>query len=100
METNLTHTLFFKDITKNKKIYWIVDDYGLKMTLNGAQFDYKNLFNGNKLLGDNILRVMNENWREIADSLVVGVEKAYIPVLKALANQIFTKIPINNIFLM
>lgn len=69
------------------------------MENSGAVIDYKNLFNGNKLLADNILKVMNENWKEVSDVLKDGAEKAYKVVLKSLANKVFEKVPIDEIFL-
>lgn len=68
------------------------------MSNSGAVLDYKNLFNENKLLAENILKVMNENWKEVTDILKNGMEKAYSVILKSFANQVFGKVPIEEIF--
>lgn len=98
MGTTIVHNIQFKEKTKGGKRFWIVDDYRIKMTVSGAHFDYKNLFNGNKLLGDNVLKVMNENWKEVSENLIGGLEKAYNVISKSLANIVFEKIPIDDIF--
>lgn len=94
----MVHTLKFAEKSKEGKIYWVVDDYTLKFSLKGVSFDYKNLFNGNKLLEENILKVLNENWKEVSEVLIEGLEKAYSTVLKSVANQLFAKVPVDEIF--
>lgn len=76
----------------------MIEDYNLKITVTKASFQFENLFNGNKLLSENILKVMNDNWRDVVDGLIGPWEKAYGIVLKAIGNQVFGKIPFSKLF--
>lgn len=94
----MNHIITFKEQQKEGKTFWLVDVYKLGMSITGAHFDYTNLFNGNKLLGDNMLKVMNDNWKDVSEGLIGGLEEAYGIILKAMANQLFEKVPIDEIF--
>lgn len=94
-KSKILHTIHFKENGK----FWRIQDYGLKLAVENATFNYENLFNGNKLLGDNMLKLMNDNWNLIADDIIPGLEETYGLVFKAIGNQLFLKVPIEDIFL-
>ncbi|CAH2009117.1 unnamed protein product [Acanthoscelides obtectus] len=98
-DVTMEHAVKFKEETKGGKKYLIVDSYTLKININGAHYDFQNLFDGDKLLADNILTVINENWKEVFDDVRSGIEGAYSEVCKHIANGLFTHIPYNEIFL-
>ena len=51
-------------------------------------FQFDNLFNGNKELGDNINSVLNDNWKQIFDELYPD----YNEVVRRILTDIMTKI--------
>jgi hypothetical protein len=61
-------------------------------------FHFDNLFNGDKLLGDEINRVVNENWKllfeDIEDTFLDATTKILINIL----NHFFSKVSIEEAF--
>jgi Holliday junction resolvasome RuvABC ATP-dependent DNA helicase subunit len=61
-------------------------------------FHFDNLFNGDKLLGDEINRVVNENWKllfeDIEDTFLDAMTKILINIL----NHFFSKVSIEEAF--
>ncbi|CAH1159731.1 unnamed protein product [Phaedon cochleariae] len=98
-EATFVHTITFKEMMKKGKKLFHVEDYKLSITIKGAHYDFRNLFDGDKNLADNILKVINENWNVIFDDVKHGVESSYAAVFKALANKVFDNIPMDDIFL-
>lgn len=84
---------------KNNKKFFLVDGCKLSFTVEGAHYDFQNLFNGDKTLAEPILKVINDNSLEIFKDVQAGVEASYALVVESLAKHIFNKIPIDEIFL-
>lgn len=67
-----------------------LDVKGLRLNLNATKVDFEmqNLFNGDKELGDNLNKFLNENWMdiylEIRPGVLRGFENAYIGFIKNL----------------
>ncbi|CAG9819734.1 unnamed protein product [Phaedon cochleariae] len=99
MDPRIVHTVVFKELTKNGKKHFHVEDYKLGISIKGAHYDFQNLFDGDKKLADNILKVINENWNVIFEDVRAGVETAYSAVCKAMANRLFDTVPVDDIFL-
>ncbi|KAK9879080.1 hypothetical protein WA026_003894 [Henosepilachna vigintioctopunctata] len=72
-------------------------DLNLEATKITLHFD--NLFNGNKLLGDNINKFLNENWPQLLVDLRPGISGIVESVLKGVLVNIFDKVPMQEIFL-
>lgn len=89
----------FKELNKDGKTFWIVDNYNISLPAAKVTFDYTNLFNGDKQRADSILKIWNDNWQETAVGLLVPMLDCYKASLKETTNQIFGKIPIAEIFL-
>nr|CAI5823294.1 unnamed protein product [Callosobruchus analis] len=98
-DVTMEHIIQFKEQTKGGKKHLIVDTYILKLEIKGANYDFRNLFNGDQALAKNILTVINDNWNEIFSDVKSGIENAYGEVCKIIANGLFSKVPYNEIFL-
>lgn len=61
-----------------------------------VQFD--NLFNGDKVLGDDMNRVMNENWKEIYAEVKKPVMKSFLDIYGKTMQKVFDTIPYNKLF--
>ncbi|KAJ3618228.1 hypothetical protein MTP99_006249 [Tenebrio molitor] len=63
-----------------------------------AWFNFENLFNGDKQLGDNVNQVINDNWKEVFDD----VKSSYIQVINRvcteLLNNFFGKVSVEEAF--
>lgn len=77
--------------------HFLIDPYKLTLDITGAHYNYDNLFNGEKLLGDNVLKVINENPIEVFADVKSGTESSFALVFKALAQQVFDKIPAKEV---
>ncbi|XP_050316088.1 protein takeout-like [Anthonomus grandis grandis] len=93
------HVLQFDETQKDGKTYWVPKDYSLKMYPNHATYKFDNLFDGNKLLGDNINELINKEWMTIFEDVGQGYAAAYAKIFLSYAKKIFGKAPINEIFM-
>lgn len=57
-----------------------------------------NLYNGDKVLGDSTNLFLNENWQEIFNELKRSIFDAFGLIVANLMNQVFRKIPYNELF--
>jgi hypothetical protein len=60
--------------------------------------NFENLFNGNKQLGDNINRVLNDNWKELLEDVKQGCTEVFDTVLNHLLNNFFSKVSLEEAF--
>lgn len=79
-------------------MYFVPRTYTARLHPAHARYHLDNLFDGNKLLGDNINRVLNEEWLTIFRDVAEGYEKAYADVFLQYSKAIFAKAPISEIF--
>ncbi|XP_069702793.1 protein takeout-like [Periplaneta americana] len=97
---NATINLESKIETKNGKGYWNVDKLVLVIKeMDNFQINFENLFNGDKALGDNTNKILNENWRDFWKELKPAFEETFGQVFLHLSRLIFSKVPLNDIFL-
>lgn len=74
-------------------------DYKLSIEPKRVYFDFENLFNGDKILGQATLNFFNEHWKDIFEEIRPQYEESFGLVFKEIANRIFTKVPFDEIFL-
>ncbi|KAK9892734.1 hypothetical protein WA026_021925 [Henosepilachna vigintioctopunctata] len=70
-------------------------------TLNAsfAKYNFENVFNGDKILGAEINKVINDNWKEIYDEVIPGYESAIGMLLTNIANRFLNRVPVSALFL-
>ncbi|KAJ3650906.1 hypothetical protein Zmor_016981 [Zophobas morio] len=78
----------FEEVTKGAKTYYKTGRTELVSRTGNMHFQFDNLFNGNKELGDNINSVLNDNWKQIFDELYPD----YNEVVRRILTDIMTKI--------
>ncbi|KAL1132412.1 hypothetical protein AAG570_010367, partial [Ranatra chinensis] len=61
-------------------------------------FDLKNLFNGDNLLGSNMNRFLNENWKEVTREVGPAVGEAIAEVFKIILTNIAQLVPFSDIY--
>ncbi|KAF6206993.1 hypothetical protein GE061_018230 [Apolygus lucorum] len=57
-----------------------------------------NLFNGDKLLGDNMNLILNDNWKEVLNDLKPSISSTVGQIIVTIINQIFELIPYSQFF--
>lgn len=88
-----------KVITKNGKKYIQTDKFNLSFTTTRLRLNFDNLFNGDKILGDNMNSFLNENWQDILGELKPSISYAMEKILESIVNRIFAKVPYSLLFL-
>ncbi|PSN54021.1 Protein takeout [Blattella germanica] len=92
--------LIAEPLMKKGKQYWNVLEFKVKVThLDKLVVNFDNLFNGDKVLGDNTNKVLNENWGGFWEELRPTFEDSFGQIFLYLAKQCFGKVPENEIFL-
>ncbi|KAM7361884.1 protein takeout-like [Cochliomyia hominivorax] len=88
-----------KPVEKNGQVFAQLEHVKLEIKPDLVQFQFNNLFNGDKALGDNMNQFVNENWRDIFNELEPGLSKALGLVAKQMFNNVFSKFPYNELLL-
>lgn len=61
-------------------------------------FDYQNLYNGDKLLGDATNQFLNENWGDIFREIKANIFDAFTLIAESTLKNVFNKVPYNDLF--
>lgn len=104
-KANLTLTNFrahmaihCKPIQKDGKTYWKVEEFIFKLKASRLYVKLENLFNGDKALGDNMNKFLNDNWEILLAEMQPAFEANLAAAFKEITNRIFIKTPIDSIF--
>ncbi|XP_015598844.1 protein takeout [Cephus cinctus] len=87
-----------KEVTKDGVSYVIFTGLNFDLNPQRVEMHFDNLFNGDKTLGDNMNRFLNENWKEVYSELKSPIEKAFGITILEVTNRIFSKVPAETIF--
>lgn len=73
----------------------------IKATLDTTRFymQLTNLFNGDKLLGDNMNQFLNDNWEDILKELKPAIIGSFTNIFRAIIVNVFENVPYNELFL-
>lgn len=83
---------------KNGKKHWKVESVTLSTEPQHVQFQFDNLFNGDKTLGDNINKVMNDNWKVVFEDLNPNYSEAFGTIGKSVFNNLLEKVSTSELF--
>lgn len=95
----INHVMKFETIQRKGKSYMRATDFKTTMNPEKVIFKFDNLFNGQKDLGDNINKVLNENNEEVFKDVKEGYEKSFGLIFLDLTNRVLPKVPQSEIFL-
>lgn len=99
INTKLNHTLLGEKIEKNGNDYLHITDYTVTLRPEKVIFKFDNLFDGDERLGKEINNVLNDNNKEVFGDVREGYEKSFGLIFKDLANRVFSRVPLKDIFL-
>ncbi|NJI29826.1 JHBP domain-containing protein, partial [Aeromonas veronii] len=73
----------------------------IKATFDTTRFymQLSNLFNGDKLLGDNMNQFLNDNWQDILKELKPSIIGAFTKIFRAIITNVFENVPYTDLFL-
>ncbi|XP_014290335.1 protein takeout [Halyomorpha halys] len=94
---DIVATLKFSEVEKGGKNYFHVDSFETDITPTRSIFNFQNLFNGDKALGDNMNLFLNENHEEIVRELKPAISKGMSAGFIHLSNQVLSRINAKDI---
>ncbi|KAJ9577449.1 hypothetical protein L9F63_005950 [Diploptera punctata] len=97
-----THYNYHWDLIKKKdgKEYFEIKKAKLTMEeIDKTYIQLENLFNGNKLLGDNMNHFLNENSKELVKDLSPSIADALGEYIRQVLNNIYSLVPKENVFI-
>jgi hypothetical protein len=97
---NLKVTVLFdyQEKVKKGKTFINIVSSNLKMDPEFVSYNFENLFDGDKPLGDNINRVLNDNWKEVFDEVKNDYIEVINKILVQLFNNFFSKVSLEDAF--
>jgi hypothetical protein len=97
---NLKVTVLFdyQEKVKKGKTFINIVSSNLKMDPEFVSYNFENLFDGDKQLGDNINRVLNDNWKEVFDEVKNDYIEVINKILVQLFNNFFAKVSLEDAF--
>ncbi|RZC41112.1 JHBP domain containing protein [Asbolus verrucosus] len=93
---NATLVLPYQTEKKKNKTYFKFNSTQLAIEPELVSYNFENLFDGDKALGDNINKVLNENWKEVFDDVKNGYETALGLIIEQLFNRFFSKVSVEE----
>lgn len=85
--------------------YTIEDDHLkiIKSKIDGplarVQYHFENLFNGNKQLGDEMNKFMNDNWEDVAKDMKPSFDETLATVVASAISNLASKVPYSQMFI-
>ncbi|CAG9815031.1 unnamed protein product [Phaedon cochleariae] len=99
VNTKINHTISAQSFDKKGKTYWKITDYTVTLRPDKVTFKFDNLFNGDQRLGDEINKVLNDNWSELFTDVRGGYEESFGLIFQGLADRVFSRVALKDIFL-
>ncbi|XP_018570244.1 protein takeout-like [Anoplophora glabripennis] len=93
------HMMTCEKYTKNNEIYLRVVNYTMDINSESIVYDFDSIFPGNEQISNEIAKTLNENSLSIFNEVKGGIEKAFSFVYMQYMNNVFSRIPLNQIFL-
>lgn len=84
--------------TKNGRQYIETDKFKMDFTTKRFGIHFTNLFNGDRMLGDNMNLFLNENSADILAELKPSISLALEQIFEIIVNRIFAKVPYDDLF--
>jgi hypothetical protein len=78
--------------------YAVPVDYNVEYDLERAVVHFQNLFNGNKLLGDTMNNLINENWRIVVEDFGKPIFMTLGGIVHQILTSVSQKVPYNELF--
>ncbi|XP_029669800.1 protein takeout [Formica exsecta] len=98
---NLTtkHEIHFEKFQKDGETYMRAVKYSIKLFSKHKTLRFDNLFNGNTFLGEEMNKFLNTNGDLLFKELQASYEETFSLVFIKITNDIFTRVPMNKIFM-
>ncbi|CAH0553017.1 unnamed protein product [Brassicogethes aeneus] len=88
-----------KQEVRDKITYAEIANDDLEIDIKSAKINFENLFNGDKVLGDETNRFLNENFEEVFKDLDQALKQSISSVCRLVLQNFFKRIPYKDLFL-
>ncbi|XP_018570149.1 protein takeout-like [Anoplophora glabripennis] len=85
--------------TRNRNRYLKIIDSKYDYTSDKITYDFKNLFNGDKVWSTEMNRILNENWMQVNEDLKTPFLETLLAFQNDISTKIFSQIPYDELFL-
>ncbi|EDV91311.1 protein takeout [Drosophila grimshawi] len=96
--TQMQITFTGNPFEKNGETYMDISNLELTVKPGRIYYHFTNLFNGDKLLGDNVNAFLNDNWELIFRQVEESFRSALKKIIEAIIKNVFTKYPYAKFF--
>ncbi|KAF7285564.1 hypothetical protein GWI33_010474, partial [Rhynchophorus ferrugineus] len=98
---DLEYTFKYRLEDKNGVEYSMVEpDDVMEFKIEKAHYNFENLFNGNKQLGDNVNKFMNEHPQEFLSEFSGTIKATLTSIARDITRGVFQNIPFKDLFIM
>ncbi|EZA57831.1 Protein takeout [Ooceraea biroi] len=94
-----THDVQLEAIERNGETYQKVKKYTIKLDPKNVKFEFDNLFNGDPVLGPEMLKFLNENSNLVYKEYKEPFEITFGTAFAHIADKVFTRVPYKKIYL-
>ncbi|KAM7362285.1 protein takeout-like [Cochliomyia hominivorax] len=86
-------------LEKDGKTYMKIDKFHLDIEPKRIIFKIDNLFNGDKVLGDNMNVFLNENWSDIYKEMKETIGSGFGKIFNSVISKVFSNLPYEEYFI-
>ncbi|KAK9874612.1 hypothetical protein WA026_005442 [Henosepilachna vigintioctopunctata] len=91
-------TVVSGNIDRNGVKYFHLDDFKLDYNIKKLSFNFENLFEGNKELGDQLNKFLNDNWDLILTDFGPGISNTVSGIIRNIYQQVGEEVPVKYFF--
>ncbi|BES99102.1 JHBP [Nesidiocoris tenuis] len=84
--------LHYTEKAAGSKTYYNVEKLDFDFDVENLVMQFDNLFNGDKALGDNMNKFLNQNWKEILHELKPNIAATFAVAFREISNRLFSRI--------
>ncbi|KAK6641547.1 hypothetical protein RUM44_013259 [Polyplax serrata] len=91
--------LKFKPEVKRGETFWIIQSFKNKFNPKKVTVFFDGLLKGDRRLSTGINKFLNDNWKIVFEELGPSFEASFGAVFKEITHRVFSRVPVNKIFL-
>lgn len=90
--------MYGKDIKRKGIVYGTIEKVDCELNPERIELKLNNLLEGNERLGDELNKVLNDNWQELWKDTKREYQRVFEIIMQERATKIMSKIPHNTLF--
>jgi hypothetical protein len=95
-DARISGYLDYEEDKRNGKTHLKFIDHHLALDVGHVYFHFDNLFDGQKELGDNINKILNDNWRDVFDDVKEGYVQVVNTIIQSLLTNFWQKVSLED----